>query len=159
MAKKIRIGEVYRVKTKSCYGYIQYVAENIEYGSLIRKIKGKYSDNNVQDIAHNLTDFYTFFPLQSAVNASEKKKITKNGNLIELVLIGEAAILDKNPILLVGGSGYWELMDMQGNRKFIAHDLTEEMKTMSIVEITNYEALIGQIDTNYTACDHVLFKN
>ena len=154
MAKKVKIGDVFRVKVTGGYGYIQYVKRDDEYGYLIRKFglvyNGKEDFEEVSRICLLKTDFYIFYPLQSAFNASEKGETTDDGNMMELNLIRGINVpdMDVNPIMLEWQDGYWSVR--QDNVSiYIGKKLNENHKGLSKAGIINHKMLLHRIETGY----------
>ena len=94
--------------------------------------------------------------MQSTFNASEKKKYTTDGNLIELILFRDIEVLevDKNPEMLDGQDGNWGIRKNNVDTP-IGPKITEEHGRLSEMGIINYEMLIFRIDSGYKpSCKH-----
>jgi hypothetical protein len=164
MAKRVKVGDVFSIKTPNGYGYIQYIYNDDEYWYLIRKISGKFNtilkEEKIDEIIQNSTDFYIFYPLQTAINESEKKAFTKEWNIIEVILSGNFNITEKdtNPMMLEWQKGHWSLR-IKGEEKYLGKILPEKYKWLSIASIANHESLIFKIDSNYKSEDNIHFTN
>jgi hypothetical protein len=70
MAKRLRIGDVVEIQTRTGLFYAQYTHSNPEYGTLIRVLNGVFPDRpqDIQSLGLSPTRYFLFCFLQSAVN-------------------------------------------------------------------------------------------
>ena len=70
MAKRLRIGDVVEIPTRSGFFYAQYTHSNPEYGTLIRVLEGVYPQrsHDLPALGLSATRYVLFCFLQSAVN-------------------------------------------------------------------------------------------
>lgn len=66
--KRIKIGDVFRIKTDNGIAYFQYVFNNKTIGELIRILPGLYEEqlNNLSDLVEEKELFFIHFPLKAA---------------------------------------------------------------------------------------------
>lgn len=146
--KRIKIGDVVEVPTKRGLAYFQYTLKVPQYGALIRIFPGFYETRpmNLEELSKQKEQFVTFFPLQAAIN---RKIFAVVGNTEipefarDLPLFRTAGLSDRS-----GKVTAWWLWD--GKKEWKIGQLTEQQRSLPILEVWNDTLLIERIEEEWT---------
>ena len=143
MAKILKIGDIFEIRTPKGLAYMQYTLKDAAMGHLIRILPGIFKDrpDSFKNIALSKELYFIFFPLAAAVNRkivsfvaneeipswARKKPIMKR----------EGGITREGKVL------NWFINE--GERQIIVDSLTEEQKKYSPEAIWNDTMLIERI--------------
>jgi hypothetical protein len=148
MAKKIKIGDVFELRTGKGLAYAQCTHHHDEYEHLVRVLPGFFTKRprGFQELVGQPTRFCTFVALQTAVN---KKAIEIVANE---AVPPEAQTLPRFrngvPNKTTNKVDTWWLWD--GERQWLVGILSEEQRRLPILGTVTEERLIEQIVSGWT---------
>jgi hypothetical protein len=151
MAKKVKIGDVFEIKTKKGLAYAQYThfhAKPPRYGYLIRILPGFFHirPSGFSDLVNLRSVFVKFFPLQAAVNRNIVTIVANESIPVEALSfpVFRAGMIDPKTKKV----HVWWFWD--GEREWKIGAITEEQKKMPIRGLVNDTMLIELIESGWT---------
>lgn len=149
--KRVKIGDLFEVRTSKGLVYGQYTHKNNEYGTLIRIFFGFYSTrpNDLTVICSRPLQFTVFFPIQRAVNLD---LITHCGNF---PVTAENAVFPIFRSASRSKSGErsadnWWIWDGETSKR-LERVLTEEEKKYPVEGIISHPLLVERAENQYRA--------
>ena len=148
MAKRIKIGDVFEIRTAKGLAYGQYTHKHHVFPSLVRILPGLFPSRpeDLAEIVGRKELFVVFFPLQSAINQSIFQIV---GNF----QVPESA--QRFPVFRAGAPDptgkvqVWWLWD--GQKEWKVGQLTEEQRGLPIRNIWNDTLLVERIEEGWSA--------
>lgn len=145
---KIKLGDIFEIKTRKGLAYAQYVLWNSEMGALIRVLPGFHEARpmSFSEVTGHVERFVTFFPLQAAID-QEIFEVVANEPVPEhsrkLPLFRARGHIDRE-----GFVHDWRLWD--GEKSTRIGRLAPEQRKLPIKEIWNDTLLIERIEEEWT---------
>jgi hypothetical protein len=148
MGKRIKLGDVIEVQTKSGLAYAQYALKKEQWGALLRILPGLFEQRppDLCELVKAKERFVTFFPLQAAIN---RKIFDAVGNCDvpewaqRLPLFRAAGYVDK-----LGKVHDWWLWN--GEREWRIERLSEDQAKLPMRSVWNDTLLIQRIEEGWT---------
>lgn len=145
---KIKLGDVFEIKTKKGLAYAQYVLRNSEMGALIRVLPGFHETRPVRfiEVVAQSESFVTFFPLQAAIDRDIFEVVANEpvpAKSKKLPLFRARGHIDRE-----GFVHDWRLWD--GDKSVRVGKLAPEQRKLPIKEIWNDTLLIERIEEGWT---------
>ena len=144
MARTIKPGDVFHIKTPKGLAFFQYTYKHDEYGHLIRILPGLFDaiPTAFEELAKIKELYYTFFPLSAAV---------AKGIVVYVARMTLPDSARKPPTLRRAGArarggkalNWWILSP--GGDEFLVNELNEEQAQYSIAAIWNDTLLVERI--------------
>lgn len=147
MAKRIKIGDIIQILTSEGVAYAQVTHKHEEYGHLLRVFEGFYTKEpkDFSEIVRCITQFSTFFPIQTAVN---KGLFTVAGNTSVSKANQQFPIFRSCSYGKNGERGPWWLWDGE-QEVMLKRDLTEEEKRFPKRGIISAPLLVERTEKGY----------
>ena len=146
--RRVRPGDVFEVKTRNGYGYVQYVGEHSFYGETIRVLRGLFpqplDECELRELAQK-EGYYAFSP----VSYAERKGIVDYKTWIELppwVSVPRRVRLDRFT--------YW-LIKEDDVYLYSTKQLTEEERRLPIAALWTPLLLVDRIESSYDPYEYV----
>jgi hypothetical protein len=148
MANKIHIGDIIEIPTAKGLAYAQFSHQHPRYGALVRVLPDifKSRPENLVHLAKQREIFFTFLPLQAAVN-QKIFEVVANYPVPELAKqfpLFRAGVVD--PVAKKVKS--WWLWD--GEQEWQVGRLTPDQKKLPIRGIWNDTLLVERIESGWT---------
>lgn len=140
MAKKIKLGDIFEIKTPKGLAYIQYTCSHDAYGQLIRVLPGIFDVRPVSfdQLSQAKELYFVFFPVKAAVF---RNIITSVANEpIPYFAQQFPPMRTRGGIDSDGKVLNWWICDAKG--RIIVDKLNEEQRHYSLMEIWNDTMLI-----------------
>lgn len=145
--KRIKLGDIFEIKTANGYAYLHFVFKDEKVGELIRVLPGVYQErpHNVSELAMKGERYMVYFPVSAAL----RKKI------IELVSFYQADDFTKPKLMRMehwvrGEFLGWFIVDTNTWKMNLVKTLTNEQKKLSPWGIVNDTLLIERINENWS---------
>jgi len=149
MKTKIKIGDIFRIKTKNGFGYFQYTYHSKGMGNLIRVFpyEFKHEVDNVAELAKHREFYFVYFPLQAAVN---RNLVEPMGNFpIPAGASHPSFLKSRYSVSKNGIVNSWKIIDFYTDAFHVTTELSEEERKYSPEVVWNDTLLSKRISQGW----------
>ncbi len=145
---RIKLGDIFEIKTAKGYAYFQYVHSDKLEGELIKVFNNIFEERPkaIEEILKVEDCYYVGFPLKYAL----KQKIVEHIGMIPIPKDFKKPRYTRSKHMIRGEFKGWHITDSETEKMVLVQELTEEQKQFSPSGIVNDTYLIERLEEGWT---------